>query len=665
MDAITAKQLIQDLSEKINFFNDQYYQKGESHMDDSEFDILMEQLIALEQQFPEYKKTDSPSHKVGGKAVESFSTVRHSQPMLSLSNLYTPQDLQDWLNSLESKLPGEKISYVCEIKIDGVAISLIYRDGVLVQAITRGDGENGDEVTANVRTIKSLPLGIDTKEELILRGEVFLTQSRFKQLNLEKEKAGTATLKNPRNATAGTLKMKESKMVAKRGLDILLYDIVSGQPFDQHHQNLEYIASLGIPMNKFHRQCESFKEVMEFCNEWQEKKTDHPFDIDGVVIKVDDLLQREKLGFTAKSPRWAMAWKFKAPKVKSRLLSIENSIGRTGILTPVANLEPVELLGTVVKRASLHNYDQIDRLGIHQDDIVFVEKGGEIIPKIVGVDFTSRSLDSKPFEKPTICPVCESPLKKNQEDVDLFCDNRECPAIIQGKLEHFVSKKGTNIQSLGSAIIEIFIREKVITRLPDIYKLESDQTKIMNLEGFGEKSVDKLLQSIEESKKVPMQQFIFALGIHHIGEKAAKTIAYQIKNLEDFLNFSQEELEKLSDFGPIMVRSTLNWIKDPFNIAMINELIELGLTPTPLEKSENQTFVGKTVVITGTLTTPRTEWKNKLEQLGFKVTSSVSKKTSYLLCGENPGSKQKKALDLGVTVITEEEMDNLITEIQA
>ena len=664
MDAITAKQVIQDLTKKINFFNDQYYQNGESSIDDTQFDILMEQLMTLEQQFPEFKKGDSPSYRVGGKAVEEFNTVKHSHPMLSLSNLYTPQELQDWMTSIESKLTGEKISYVCEIKIDGVAISLIYRSGLLEQAITRGDGESGDEVTPNVKTIKNLPLRVDAERELILRGEVFLTHNSFDRLNLEKEKAGEVALKNPRNATAGTLKMKDSKTVAKRGLDILLYDVVSGQPFERHHQNLEYIASLGIPMNEFHQQCSSFKEVMAFCNEWQEKKANHPFDIDGVVIKVDDLLQREKLGFTAKSPRWAMAWKFKTPKVKSRLLSIENSIGRTGILTPVANLEPVELLGTVVRRASLHNYDQINRLGIHQDDVLFVEKGGEIIPKIVGVDFTSRSSESKVFEIPTVCPVCGSELKKNDEDVDLFCDNIECPAIVQGKLEHFASKKGMNIQSLGSAIIETFIREKVITCVSDIYKLLEHQTKIMDLEGFGEKSVDKLIQSIEGSKTIPMNQFLFALGIHHIGEKAAKTLAYQIKNLEALLNFSQEELEKLTDFGPIMVNSLLKWIRDPFNIEMIRELIELGLTPALLERSSNQTFAGKSVVITGTLTAPRIEWKNKLESLGFKVTSSVSKKTGYLLCGENPGSKQKKALDLGVTVVTEEEMDKLIAEMQ-
>lgn len=377
MDATTAQRLIQELTDKINFFNDQYYQNGESSIDDTEFDILLEQLMTLEEQFPEFKKADSPSHRVGGKAVEEFTTVRHSHPMLSLSNLYNPQELKEWLASLENKLPGEAISYVCEIKIDGVAISLVYQDGVLQQAVTRGDGQTGDDVTANVKTIKSLPLRVDSKGELVLRGEVFLTRKSFERLNKEKEKAGEAQLKNPRNATAGTLKMKESREVAKRGLDILLYDIVAGQPFENHQKNLEHIKVLGIPMNSFHQKCSSFDEVMAFCDEWQERKSTHDFDIDGVVIKVDDLKQREKLGFTAKSPRWAMAWKFKAPKVKSRLLSIEDSIGRTGILTPVANLEPVELLGTVVKRASLHNYDQINRLGIHESDFVFVEKGGD------------------------------------------------------------------------------------------------------------------------------------------------------------------------------------------------------------------------------------------------------------------------------------------------
>lgn len=665
MDVTTAKQLIQDLTEKINFFNDQYYQDGESRLDDTEFDILMEQLIELERQFPDFKYPDSPSHRVGGNAVDEFLTVQHTQPMLSLSNLYNPKELEEWLTTLETKLEGETISYVCEIKIDGVAISLVYQDGVLQQAVTRGDGESGDDVTANVKTIKNLPLRVDAKGELILRGEVFLTRSQFERLNQEKLQAGEAVLKNPRNATAGTLKMKASKTVAHRGLDILLYDVVVGQPYEKHQKNLEYIASLGIPMNTFHRQCGTFQEVMAFCEAWQEKKDTHPFDIDGVVIKVNDLKQREKLGFTAKSPRWAMAWKFKAQKVKSRLLSVENSIGRTGILTPVANLEPVELLGTVVKRASLHNYEQIDRLGIHQGDVVFVEKGGEIIPKIVGVDFTSRSANTRPFEVPTQCPICASALKRKAEDVDLFCDNRACPAIVQGKLEHFVSKKGMNIQTLGSAVLETFIKEGVITALPDIFKLERQKEKIIELEGFGKKSVEKLIQSIEGSKTIPMNQFIFSLGIHHIGEKAAKTLAYQLKGLADFLDSSQVTLEKLSDFGPIMINSVLSWIHDPFNIDMLNTLMALGISPSPLERSSNQTFVGQSVVVTGTLTAPRTEWKNKLEQLGFKVTGSVSKKTGYLLCGENPGSKKTKALALGVPVMTEDEMNDLIKEMQS
>ncbi len=657
-----AKQKIEELTHTINNYNEEYYTLGQSSIDDNEYDILINQLSDLEKKYPDYASPNSPTVRVGGQPTEFFENVRHNHAMLSLSNLYNEQDLLDWVKRIQTGLDQEAFKAVCEVKIDGFAISIVYTDGEYSQAITRGNGEVGDDVTQNVKTIRNLPLILPKKVTLELRGEIFLTKERFEQINQQKSKSGTQTFKNPRNAAAGTIRMKNQKEVAQRGLDILIYDVVSGQPSESHSKNLDYLAQLGLPVNSRRKVCHSSEEVFGFCNQWQNNKDKLPFEIDGVVIKLESLRERELLGFTAKSPRWATAWKFKAEKATSKIVGIENSIGRTGILTPVANLEPVQLLGTEVKRATLHNYDQISKLDIRLGDTVFVEKGGDIIPKIVGVDYTKRPDQVQPISAPTNCPECESTLLKPEDEVDLRCESESCPAILQGTLEHFVSKKGMDIQYLGNANIETFIKKGFIKGIVDIFTIANHKETLLEMEGFGVKSVDNLLSAIEESKKKPINQFIFALGIRHIGEKAAKVIATRVKSLEDFASLDRSTLEALPDFGPIMIDSLVSWLSKESSIETLKKLQKTGLNPMPVELDENQPFAGKTIVLTGTLTVPRNQWKLKLERAGFNVASSVSKKTDYLLAGEKAGSKLKKAKELGVEVVTEDQISKLLGE---
>lgn len=660
MTPLEAKKVIEELVAKLTQFNEEYYRFGESTLDDNEFDIMLEQLRSLEDQFPQYRTPDSPTVRVGGDPTESFENVRHTYPMLSLSNLYSDKDLNSWTKSVLNQLPQETVIFSCEVKIDGVAISISYQNGQFEQAVTRGNGEIGDDVTINVKTIPSLPLRLNQPVSLQLRGEIFLPIKHFRVMNEKKQRDAELPFKNPRNAAAGTIRMKDPRTVARRGLEVLLYDIVEGQPSQNHFENLDYVKDLNIPVNPYRKVCRNPEEILAFCRKWENEKQDLPFEIDGVVIKVDNLALRDRLGVTAKSPRWATAWKFKAERGSSKLLSVENSIGRTGILTPVANLEPIELQGTEVKRATLHNYDQVKRLGIHHHDTLFVEKGGEIIPKIVGVDYTKRDGKSKAISPPEHCPICRTGLVKLGQDVDLRCENPNCPAVIEGRLEHFVSKKAMDIQFLGSALIRLLINEKLIGEIPDIYRLNEHRDKLINLEGFGKKSVENLLNAIDESKTIPLNQFVHSLGIRHIGEKAAKVIALKSESIEGFLNLAESDLESLSDFGPIMNASLLSWVQNTSNRQMIETLISAGVAPTPLEKQELGRFDGQTIVITGTLSKPRQEWKRILETHGFKVTSAVSKNTNYLLAGENPGSKRNKAQNLGIEVLSEDVLESLI-----
>lgn len=651
-----AKQLVRELTDKLNFYSDEYYQNGESSIDDNEFDLMLDQLKSIEDQFPELASPESPTVRVGGKPVDAFNNVNHSIPMLSLGNVYNAEELKEWYQTIVRKIDDQAISWVCEVKIDGFAISIIYEKGIFKQAITRGNGEIGDDVSHNIKTIRSLPMILAKPESIIVRGEVYLPRERFEQINQQRAQEGLDLFKNPRNAAAGSIRIKDSRIVAQRGLELLLYDIVAGFQAENHSQNLTDMASFALPVNTYRKTCNALESILAFCEEWEKQKDTLPFDIDGVVIKVDQLEIRKRLGFTAKIPRWAVAWKFKSEKAASKLIDIENSVGRTGVVTPVAILEPVELLGTIVKRATLHNYDQIERLGIFESDIVFVEKGGDIIPKIVGVDYTQRLENAKAITKPLKCPVCDSPLIHENKDVDIKCINTSCPAVVRGALEHFISKKGMDIQHFGVANINLFIDQELVHQIPDIYRLIDHKAKLITLEGFGEKSIGNLLTAIEVSKARPLNHLIYALGINNIGEKAAKTLAGESKTLEGFMALTEEKLSRVTDFGPIMIQSVLDWTSKAENIAIIRELMEIGVAPDVFELPAGKDFQGKSVVITGTLSKPRNQWKNALEAEGFKVISAVSKKTSYLMVGENPGSKFNKAKTLGIDIITEPEM---------
>jgi len=655
-----AKKIITELTEKINFYSDEYYQKGESSINDNEFDLMLDQLKSLEDQFPDMVLPDSPTSRVGGKPISEFINVRHSIPMLSLGNVYNAEELKDWYQTIIKKIDNRDISWVCEVKIDGFAISIIYENGQFKQAVTRGNGEIGDDVSQNIKTIRSLPLSIKKTESIVVRGEVYLSRERFDQINQLRQKEDLSLFKNPRNAAVGSIRIKDTRIVAQRGLDLLLYDIVAGFHQDTHSQNLSDMESYLLPVNTYRKTCHSYESVLEFCRKWESGKKTLPFDIDGVVIKVDQLDIRRQLGYTIKIPRWAVAWKFKSQKVSSRLLGVENSIGRTGVLTPVANLEPVELIGTIVKRATLHNYDQVERLGIFESDTLFVEKGGDIIPKIVGVDYTKRLENAKPIVKPLNCPVCSHLLSHENKDVDIKCINASCPAVVRGALEHFISKKGMDIQHFGVANINLFIDQGLINNIPDIYRLKDHKEKLTILEGFGEKSIDNLLKAIDFSKQTPLNQLIYAFGISNIGEKAAKTLAGESKILDGFMTLTEEKLSRVADFGPIMIQSVLDWIKKPENVAIVQKLISLGVRPETFEITATSDFQGRSVVITGTLSKSRNEWKTNLEAVGFKVISAVSKKTSYLMVGENPGSKYRKAKTLDIKILTESEMEAIL-----
>ena len=662
MDKKQAENIIKELTAKILDYDQQYYQDSESQIEDNEYDILIDELKKLELEFPDLASDSSPTQKVGGASTKLFANVTHTHPMLSLANTYSKPELKEWVVGIQQKLPDQKVSFSCELKIDGVAISILYKDGKLSQAITRGNGFVGDDVTSNVKTISSLPSKLNNSLSLLVRGEVFISHQQLKRLNTERVKQGKNLLKNPRNAAAGSIRMKDDKKVALRKLDLFLYDLVEGHQGETHAENLKLLKKYSLNVTPYHSICSNFEEIYSYCQRWEQEKEKLPFDIDGIVIKVNELNLRTQLGVRSKSPRWATAWKFKAERASSSLLSIENSIGRTGIITPVANLEPVQLLGTTVKRATLHNYEQIERLGIHEGDTLYLEKGGEIIPKIVGVDYSQRLDNSTPLQAPTHCPECNTTLLKVEGEVDLRCGNPQCPAIIIGTIQHFVSKKGMDIQSFGSSLVTLLISHNFLTSIPEIYSLVRQKEQLAKLEGLGELSVEKLLGAIEKSKNVALDQFIYALGIRHIGEKAAKTIAAQVSTLEGFMRIREEDLEELPDFGEIMKPVILDWVNSPENQEMVQKMIELGLAPQRVERQQTTIFNQRSIVLTGTLSRERSEWKKQLEKLGFRVTAAVSKKTDYLLCGEKAGSKLKKAQQLGVKILNEEEMKELIRE---
>lgn len=665
-----ASKLIDKLTEQINYHNDLYYQKSKSEISDFEFDQLLKQLIDLEKQFPALKHAHSPSQRVGGAITKSFPTVLHRYPMLSLGNTYSKEELEDWDERVKKGLDGEKYEYFCELKFDGVSISIIYENGILTKGITRGDGVRGDDVTPNVRTIRSLPLRItakDVPEKFEVRGEVFLSRDIFKKINKEREDIGEETYANARNTASGTVKMQDSGEVARRKLDCFLYYLLGeDNDVETHEQSIKKLEKWGFQISQTYRKCKTIGEVLDYINEWEKKRQSLPLDTDGVVIKVNRISQQQELGFTAKSPRWAISYKYKAESMSTRLKNIIYQVGRTGAVTPVAELEPIFLAGTTVKRASLHNANEIARLDLRIDDYVFVEKGGEIIPKVTAVDMPKRKSGSKPFKYTDKCPECGSKLVREEGEAAFYCPNyKGCPPQIKGRIEHFIQRKAMDIDSLGEKTIDSLYALGLVKTPADLYDLKKND--VMKLEGFKETSTKNLLDGIEKSKETPFAAVLFAIGIRYVGNTVAQKLARHFKSIEKLRTATVEQLLEAPEVGDKIAYSVEAFFKDSANNKEINRLIQAGLNFVSDEKEPEKvsdSLGGKSFVISGTFEKyERDELKDIIIANGGKVLSGVSGKLDYLLGGDGIGpSKLEKAEKLGVKIISEKEFEKMLSK---
>ena len=667
---------IDQLRGKINYHNHRYYVLSDPEIDDFSFDQLLKKLEELEKQYPQFADDNSPTKRVGGDITKKFATVSHKVRMMSLDNTYTMEELEDF-NVRVIKDLGE-VEYVCELKIDGVAISITYLNGLLKQAITRGDGVQGDDVTTNVKTIRSIPLQLvnDFPEELTIRGEIFMPKKEFERINegirqeleekgLDEEEIFEQQLKNPRNATSGTIKQQDSKAVAARRLDAFLYFVMADRTtITNHYDAVMKAKSWGFKVSDHIKKCTNLDQVKDYIVYWEQKRFDLDFETDGIVIKVNQYDQQSTLGSTAKSPRWAIAFKYPPEKVTTILQEITFQVGRTGSITPVANLKPVQLAGTTVKRASLHNADIIQELGLRIGDTVTVEKGGEIIPKITGVDLTKRSTDTSEFHYLTHCPECQTELVRKNGEANHYCPNEEgCPPQILGKMVHFISRKAMNIDSLGERTIALFLEKGLVKNIADFYTLKYED--IIQLEGFQEKSTQNILEAIQNSKEVPFARVLFGLGIRYVGETVAKKLANSLKSLDAIIAASKEELCKVDEIGEKIAESVIQHFNKPYNKELIERLKSYGLQ---LESSNEVTIhssnilEGLTFVYSGTFSkVSRDELEDLIVQNGGKKSGSVSKKTSFLIAGEKMGpEKRKKAEEFGVKIINEEEFLSMI-----
>ena len=660
---------IAELTRQINEHNYLYYVLAEPVISDFEFDQLLNELIQLERQHPELARPDSPSQRVGGEITKSFKTVAHKYPMLSLGNTYSEEELSEFDDRISKLIPGENYKYVCELKFDGVAIGLTYRNGQLAQAVTRGDGVQGDDVTVNVKTIRSIPLrlrGTGWPDEFEIRGEIIMPRSSFDRINEERADVGESLLANPRNAAAGTLKLQDSAEVAKRSLDCFLYALYGEQlPFTSHDEALTAAAGWGFKISTDYKVCSTLAEVFKYIHHWDEARLKLPFDTDGVVIKINSYNQQAELGFTAKSPRWAIAYKFKAQSVATILNEVTYQVGRTGAITPVAHLQPVFLAGTTVKRASLHNADQIEKLDLHIGDTVFVEKGGEIIPKITGVDVSKRPPLSHRVGFIHRCPECNTELIRKEGEAQHYCPNDAgCPPQIKGRIEHFTSRKAMNIEGLGSETIDLFVEKKLLTNVADIYELQ--QEEIMKLDRFGEKSASNIIQGIKDSLNVPFERVLFAIGIRYVGDTVAKKLSRHFQTMDVIMNASLEQLMEAPEVGQKIAASIIDFFSKPDNVDLILRLKEKGVQFSISEEHQlrkvSESLNGLTIVITGTFEQhSRDDYKKMIEANGGKSGSGITKKTSYLLAGKDAGpSKLEKATELGVKLLSEEEFLKMI-----
>ncbi|MCU0354178.1 MAG: NAD-dependent DNA ligase LigA [Cytophagales bacterium] len=686
MSETHAQERIDALTKQINYYNYRYYQDSVSEISDYEFDKLLEELVGLEKQFPHLLRPDSPSQRVGGTVTKSFASVRHRYPMLSLGNSYSEEEIREF-DARVRKVTGDELEYVCEQKFDGVALSLTYENGVLVRAVTRGDGVQGDDITANARTIRTIPLrihGDNIPASFEVRGEVFMPLKVFEQINAQREDIGEQLMANPRNAASGTLKLQDSAEVAKRQLDCYIYYLLGENlPYRTHSESLKQLEQWGFQVSDTYRVCQTIDEVMDYIHRWDTERFDLPLGTDGVVLKVNSYAQQEELGFTAKSPRWAIAFKYKAAAAATPLETIIYQVGRTGAVTPVAKLKPVLLAGTTVKRASLHNANEIARLGIHEGDTLFIEKGGEIIPKVTSVDLTKRLPGAKPIAYLTHCPACHTALVRTEGEAAFYCPNElGCPPQIRGRLEHFIQRKAMNMESLGEGKIELLYDKGLVRSAADFYQLtyeklyglekviENAETGEVRRVSFKEKTVENILASIEKSKTVTFDRVLFALGIRYVGATVAAKLAAYFGNMAAIQEATAEQLQQAPEIGGKIAESIAKFFAEPRNIEFVQRLREAGIQMELEQKElvkEGDSLAGKTFVISGVFANfERDDLKDKIIANGGKVLSGVSGKLDYLLAGENMGpSKLEKAEKLGVKIISETDFLAMIGPLPA
>ena len=661
------KQRIEQLRKELHEHNYRYYVLNQPTIGDQEFDFMMKELQELESRHPELYDANSPSQRVGSDLQSEFQQVKHRYPMLSLANTYSEQDVREWYESVSKGLAGEPFEVCCEMKYDGLSISLTYVDGALTQAVTRGDGVQGDDVTANVKTIRSIPLvlpGTGYPQEFEIRGEILMPWSSFERLNKEREAAEEPLFANPRNAASGTLKSLDSRVVAQRQLDAYLYYLLGETlPAEGHYENLEAARSWGFKISEGMRKVHSVEEVMDFINYWDKERKELPVATDGIVLKVNSLRQQRSLGYTAKNPRWAIAYKFKAERESTRLLEVTYQVGRTGAVTPVANMEPVQLAGTTVRRATLNNEDFIRSFDLHIGDMVYVEKGGEIIPKIVGVNIDERPIIAQPVQFIKKCPECGAPLVRYEGEAAWYCPNDAgCPPQIKGRIEHFIARKAMNIDSLGPETVDEYYRRGLIKNVADLYDIDVQQ---INGDGSRTKSAQRIVNGIQKSKEVPFERVVFALGIRFVGETTARLLARHFKTLDALMAAGLEELQEVEGVGEVMAKSIMGYFHNEENLRIVKRLREVGLQMQLAESQmapASEKLAGQSIVISGVFAHhSRDEYKLMIEQNGGKNVGSISNKTSFILAGENMGpSKLEKAQKLGIRIINEDEFLDLI-----
>ncbi|MCF6361194.1 MAG: NAD-dependent DNA ligase LigA [Cyclobacteriaceae bacterium] len=662
MELAQAKQQIDKLSEELHTYNYAYYMEDKSLISDQTFDLLLKELIDLEAQYPNLKRPDSPTQRVGGTINKAFETVQHSTRMLSLGNTYSEDDLLEFDARVAKELEGQSYEYFCELKFDGVAISLQYENNILVKAVTRGDGTKGDDITDNAKTIQSIPLKITSKlSKLEVRGEVFMPKVVFETLNKEREEAGDDLYANARNTASGSLKMMDSAQVAKRKLDCYLYMLLA-DGHKSHEEAIHNLENWGFNVSPTYQKCNSIEEVLNYIHSWSEKRHELPVETDGIVIKVNNLDQQELLGFTAKTPKWAISYKYKSENASTKLNAVTYQVGRTGSITPVAELEPVLLAGTTVKRASLHNANEIERLDLHEDDFVFVEKGGEIIPKVTGVDLSQRSGNSKVITYITHCPACNTKLSRKEGEASHYCPNiLSCPPQITGRIEHFIHRNAMNIDSLGERTISLLFEKGWLNRPSDLFALTKAQ--LLELEGFKELSATNLLTGIENSKQAPFEAVLFGLGIRYVGKTVAEKLIEHFRNIEALMAANFDELIEVQEIGERIAESVISYFSEEENREEIERLKSAGLQfVTTANEKQSNILSDKTFVVSGVfMNFSREELKNTIKTNGGKVVSSISKKLDYLIAGDKMGpSKKEKAEKLEVRIISEEDFESLL-----